>query len=1226
MDGFPDDATREAGAHSRSLTPQAAASGTSPKKPATSRKNAMATPALSRGRVVGEGPAAMRPLATVRAPRSVVGPLAHTRVVGVRALVRALREIQAPAPRSQVGSGDPRELRSVDPSATSGGTASTGVALGGLGSLASGWVNDLSPALLGQLASAQRASPQVPVRRADVQPPSARGAVISASLPRALRMAELSTDLSLLQPGLAHEFAAPADSGRHDIGPQTGDSPSIAPAFGAAKPATALSALHAAARTARGASTRLAHRARTADRRGGPAFAFAGDGAARSDGVSAMSPRLVQNLAALAAASRGLQAAGRSLTRAASSPTSPIRPFGLAVTGPGWPDEPRALLAPDVSLGSTPEPVGVDPAPALASSPPGVTGASAAGWAQSAWSRWAGVMDAPATAMGTDGVERDTLAPWLPMAVRTPHPVRESIGEFRDSTRAGRPFHHADTADLTHLQPGAELVESATVPQEQTPTMQPRATPGSQAVQLAAGLQPSAVALRIPAIAQAAPPAGVRRHGAWAKSAGAALSALTGIAERWRDPAVESKATARGANGTATSTAGRAGSLVEWARAGVDWLAPEPMGHTDAFSDALAARASARSTLAGAQADVDAGLPGSPRARQDLSDDRTFLRADQVDTGHDTDVGPTAFATAGPAKAAPVVATRVGVPGAASTQPAGTLASAVLPRLSAGSVSDAPLALAAVRAALAVFGERPPAIGATALAQAYVARFLGRTASFPISPTSPRAHDAHQSRAAGYPQESDWETLRPGNGEGPEDRPEDRPHHRATPPTAPEAITAARRPVAPIATRTADPDGPILRGMAALEALLAGPGPTADSPRELRIPAADQTLLAQQADEGLPNTAADPQSTATGRAAVLPTQTPAFSPAPAGSAPSSRAPRPWGAAKIHAFSPVGLSRGRGLLQRTTASRLSALPTNATGSGAASWSTATSPHGRVTRGGAGAGASSVGYGHSALGAGDLLGLGLAEAESFFGEAAGTPAALRQAAALADLVAERRGTSPVRGHAGAVSGLSPAPSSGPQTYAGEAFLVRPGSDGPGSIPGDFHFGGPPSADFRGSPASGPVPHVSALHSGAAAHTELVDVGAAAAQASAARARTAGASAAARGAQVSAMARVLSVTDRPTVNMLPLVGPAAHAVVSAAAAKPASEHLVTSGANPTSGMPTGSMGGNAARADSGGAAADGGGEDGGGGAQDLDALAAKIARSILQRMQRDRERRGG
>jgi hypothetical protein len=137
-------------------------------------------------------------------------------------------------------------------------------------------------------------------------------------------------------------------------------------------------------------------------------------------------------------------------------------------------------------------------------------------------------------------------------------------------------------------------------------------------------------------------------------------------------------------------------------------------------------------------------------------------------------------------------------------------------------------------------------------------------------------------------------------------------------------------------------------------------------------------------------------------------------------------------------------------------------------------------------------------------------------------------------------------------------------------------------------------------------------------------LIEAGGAAARQAQAAARATGPTASARAHQAGAMARVLSVTDAPTSNMLPLVAPAAHAVVTAAAAKPQSEHIVTSGFGPSQGGPTQSL--------HGGGHGDGAPNEHGHGdqaqghdAQDVDALAAKIARSVMLRMQRERERRG-
>jgi hypothetical protein len=115
--------------------------------------------------------------------------------------------------------------------------------------------------------------------------------------------------------------------------------------------------------------------------------------------------------------------------------------------------------------------------------------------------------------------------------------------------------------------------------------------------------------------------------------------------------------------------------------------------------------------------------------------------------------------------------------------------------------------------------------------------------------------------------------------------------------------------------------------------------------------------------------------------------------------------------------------------------------------------------------------------------------------------------------------------------------------------------------------------------------------------------------------------------RSSQAAAMTRVLSVTDAPSAHVLPLVAPAAQAVVAAAAAKSWSDALVTSGGDPTMGLPIASTG--SRKAGQGGKQG-GGGEGGGGGeqadqAQDIEALAMKIARSVMVRIKRERERRG-
>ena len=108
---------------------------------------------------------------------------------------------------------------------------------------------------------------------------------------------------------------------------------------------------------------------------------------------------------------------------------------------------------------------------------------------------------------------------------------------------------------------------------------------------------------------------------------------------------------------------------------------------------------------------------------------------------------------------------------------------------------------------------------------------------------------------------------------------------------------------------------------------------------------------------------------------------------------------------------------------------------------------------------------------------------------------------------------------------------------------------------------------------------------------------------------------------------MARVLSVTAAPSANVLPLVAPAARAVVAQAAAKPMSESIATSGANPTASV---QMGGQAVSGEQAGGSGMGAGaqdrqDAGGQPTQELNALAMKVARSVLVRIKRERERRG-
>ena len=496
---------------------------------------------------------------------------------------------------------------------------------------------------------------------------------------------------------------------------------------------------------------------------------------------------------------------------------------------------------------------------------------------------------------------------------------------------------------------------------------------------------------------------------------------------------------------------------------------------------------------------------------------------------------------------------------------AGETPAAALPHarvLAAGATGA--LVPAALRAALAVFGAHAADAAPGSVASAYLSRFFGRAEAT----AKPRR-----------PLDLARPTLELRDFEA-----------------AAVESSVAKRPTgtreigrAPAAAQPAThPDGPVLRGMAALDALLAGPAATDArlahaALRDMRTADAEQTLLQPGVERPLESPAAE---TVAVRAPV--------------------AQAAWPSARLHSFAPVGLGRGRGLLNRRPAGGavLGARASNARPSGAASWTSRRVAH---------SGQMAAGYGAAALGGGELLGLGGGDAAGFFGEAAATPHALHGADALAGWVTTRRGGAPIRGHAAAVAGFSR------ETGAGE--FVQPSQADFGAL-GDSADLGP-----RGMPSHFNVHQAAA---GASTYAQspqatLIEAGGVAARQAQAMARATGPTASARANQAGAMARVLSVTDSPTGNMLPLVAPAAHAVVTAAAAKPQSEHIVTSGYGPSQGMSGQSIQGaghaDGAHGDAGHASDEGAGHD----AQDVDALAAKIARSVLLRMQRERERRG-
>ncbi len=452
----------------------------------------------------------------------------------------------------------------------------------------------------------------------------------------------------------------------------------------------------------------------------------------------------------------------------------------------------------------------------------------------------------------------------------------------------------------------------------------------------------------------------------------------------------------------------------------------------------------------------------------------------------------------------------------------GARTAARAPRMLAAGSTPA-LVPTALRAALAVFGERSTAQPDGSVAAAYLARFFDRPV--PVGAQHRAAELTHL-------------RLNAADDVG-----------HASP-------AAAERHAAPEA-------GPVLRGAAALEALAAGP-------------AAAEALLrhAGQRENQLSDAAPVP-----------------FKPrAPATAVDSARpkgAISVWPSAHVHHFSPVGLERGRGLLARgARRTDRSPLPRRAT---TKPW---TAPRGAFS--------VAAGYGQAALGPSELLGLHPFDVPGFFGEGSATPNGLRGAHALASWIAERRvgtavrkpaspGTRPVH--------LDPAAAVLPAHRPDRAAWGDQAEAGPRHVPTNFSY----------RPAG----------YGAAPQATLLEGGGAAAHHADATARATGPSASTRATQASRMARVLSVTDSPTGDMLPLIAPAAHAIVTAAAAKPQSEPVGGYGPSEGTAPPSAPSHGSADR-HFGDAAP---GQD----AEDVDALAARIARSVLLRMQRERERRG-
>lgn len=457
-------------------------------------------------------------------------------------------------------------------------------------------------------------------------------------------------------------------------------------------------------------------------------------------------------------------------------------------------------------------------------------------------------------------------------------------------------------------------------------------------------------------------------------------------------------------------------------------------------------------------------------------------------------------------------------PGARGARTAATPPATTAARTATGAL-EALRSPAAVRAALALFGDALPQGGGADVATAFLARWFGR-ADVARQTAQVLARSAGAGAMVGLRDDSAGTTE-----------------------------TSARQAPAANATTGEAADGFVLTGLAALAAIR-GPRQDIDqlanaaAPREMKTADVERELLAPTATSG------------------------EVAEAPAARTSTGRTARQGTTAQLHDFVPVGLRRGRDLLSSSRRAQ-----------GLMRVTPRSSLLGRSSMGSQ----ARVGYGAAELGGGELIGLNAGETTSFYGESGPMPSAVRGADRLSGIVEARRSARTGRGHAAAV-----AANTGVQrTFTG-------GTEGPGGLPADFSYG----------------------------EQGLVNPAAAMQAAVAQSGRNQGASAAMRSHQAGAMARVLSVTSTPGANMLPLVAPAASALVAAAAAKPLSESIVTSGSDPSMGMPLHDMGGKKKDAKGGGG---GEGSHDGHHAEDLEALAQKIARSVMTRIKRERERRG-
>ena len=483
----------------------------------------------------------------------------------------------------------------------------------------------------------------------------------------------------------------------------------------------------------------------------------------------------------------------------------------------------------------------------------------------------------------------------------------------------------------------------------------------------------------------------------------------------------------------------------------------------------------------------------------------------------------------------------------------------------------------ALRAILEALGESVPG-GASDVATAFAAKWLGRSdvaRQVLAKATALAGRDAAVGDLLQTSDASEFEIGSTNNEFAPGEGPALRGSERRAPRTS-AAATTASTPLAAdlLANRkrdavpaTGDGNTMVLTGLAALAALSSGDlFGSKPAGRTMRTAETEQTLLQPAAEATQVQEATVDAGESSARVPAKPAQ--------------AAASRKLAAVKLHEFAPVGLARGRNLFGQQR---------RAAWQSRGSKGLHTTPKGNVhatiqslTRMATARGERRFGYGAASLGGGELLGLtgaSMGEGDVFFGEAAPATGVVRGADRLSQSVMGRR-----QGSSATTSAQRP--------------MRLPDFDGAPVIPTNFSAG----------------------DAGATVHSM--------ADAVAASGRRGGATASGQGAQAAAMTRVLSVTSSPTGNMLPLVAPAAQAVVAAAAAKPLSESIVTSGADPSLGVPIVGVGDHKA----GKAGGEGGGQKARDGAdehaanvQDIEALAMKIARAVMVRIKRERERRG-